>query len=483
MSNGFYRQCPAKYLQHTIQPGDTLYKIAEKYGTSVAGLLSANPGVDPYYLKIGRLICVPVVCPAGYVEYIVKRGDTLYAVAGRHSTTVQAILTANPQVKNPDAIGEGQRLCIPAGIDPVRQLLNGMTLKEKIGQMVMAGVESYAVDEHVRTLINEYNVGGFILFGYNVQSSGQLLALINYLKITNSKRKAPIFVAVDEEGGRVSRMPKNIKDLPSSGAIGAVNNGELSYRVGRVIAEEIKAFGFNMDFAPVLDINSNPDNPVIGDRSFGSNAEVVSKLGVQTMKGIQSGGIISVVKHFPGHGDTSVDSHLGLPQVNHDLNRLKGFELVPFNAAIKNNADGVMIAHILLSKIDPQNPASMSRTIITDLLRGQMKFSGVVFTDDMTMGAIVKNYDIGAAAIKAVNAGADVVLVCRGYRDETAVLDALRNAAAAGAIPVGRIDESVYRILKLKRKYNLADSRKAQLDVNRINSEISKVLDMYNAYR
>lgn len=377
----------------------------------------------------------------------------------------------------------GQTICIPAGTDPIRQKLKEMSLREKIGQMVMVGLEGYAVDDKARSLINEYKVGGFVLFGYNVQSSGQLLALINYLKITNSRGKAPLFIAVDEEGGRVSRMPPNIRDIPSSGAIGKVNSRELSYQVGRTIAEEIKAFGFNMDFAPVLDINSNPDNPVIGDRAFGSNAEVVSRLGVQTMKGLQTAGVISVVKHFPGHGDTSVDSHLGLPIVNHDLNRLRGFELVPFNAAVKNNADAVMIAHILLSKVDPQNPASMSKTIITDILRNQMKFNGVVFTDDMTMGAIVKNYDIGAAAVKAVNAGADIVLVCRGYRDETAVLEALKNAAVGGAIPAGRIDESVYRILKLKGQYGLTDSRKNQVGVNWINNEIDKLLKMYNEYK
>lgn len=392
------------------------------------------------------------------------------------------MLSANPGL-DPYNLKIGQVLCIPTETDPIRQKLNGMSLKEKIGQMVMVGLEGYAVDANARSLINEYKVGGVVLFGYNVQSSGQLLSLINYLKITNSKAKAPLFMAVDEEGGRVSRMPKNIRDIPSSGAIGSVNNSELSFQVGRVIAEEIKAFGFNLDFAPVLDINSNPNNPVIGDRAFGSNAEVVSKLGVKTMKGLQASGIISVVKHFPGHGDTSVDSHLGLPYVDHDLNRLRGFELVPFNAAIKNNADAVMIAHILLGRVDPQNPASMSKTIITDILRNQMKFNGVVFTDDMTMGAIVKNYDISTAAVKAVNAGADIILVCRGYKDETAVLKALENAAAGGTIPSRRIDESVYRILKLKGQYGLTDSRKSHVDVNWINNEIDKVLKIYNWYK
>ncbi len=466
--------------QYIVQPGDTLYKIAQRQGVSIQQIISANPGIAPDYLKIGQLICIPVTCPAGYGVYTVRSGDTLSAIAARYATTVQSLIAANSHIRNADTISVGQKLCVPAPVDPVTEQVNSMTLKEKIGQMVMAGLEGHAVDENTRALINDYYVGGFVLFGYNVQNPGQLLALINYLKLTNSRRKAPLFVGVDEEGGRVSRMPEELKDLPSSKAIGQKNNSELSYRIGRVIAEEIKAFGFNMDFAPVLDINSNPNNPVIGDRSLGSGAEIVSKLGVQTMKGIQAGGVISVVKHFPGHGDTSVDSHLGLPVVNHSLNRLKGFELVPFNAAIKNQADAVMIAHILMTGIDPQNPSSMSKTVITDILRKQMGFNGVVVTDDMTMGAIVKNYEIGAAAVKAVNAGADLVLVCRGYKDQRSVLNALRNAAESGVIPIGRINESVYRILRLKKKYNLTDSKISSVDVSKLNNAISEVLESFN---
>ena len=216
-------------------------------------------------------------------------------------------------------------------IDPLEEQVKNMTLEEKIGQMVIIGLDGYTMDDNTRTMIEDNRVGGFILFGENVKSSDQLLALVNSLKSTNSKNKIPLFISVDQEGGRVNRMPKEIKNLPASKTIGEVNNGEFSYEIGSILGEEIKAFGFNMDFAPVLDINSNPKNSVIGDRSFGTNAEVVSKLGIQTMKGIQAGGVIPVVKHFPGHGDTSVDSHIGLPSVENDMTRLKSFELVPFD--------------------------------------------------------------------------------------------------------------------------------------------------------
>ena len=234
-----------------------------------------------------------------------------------------------------------------------------------------------------------------------------------------------------------------------------------------------------MDFAPVLDINSNPSNPVIGNRSFGSNVNIVTKLGIQTMKGIRSQNIIPVVKHFPGHGDTSVDSHLGLPSVNNDLKRLKNFELVPFAEAIKNNADAVMIAHILLPKIDSENPSSLSKIIITNILRKDLNFNGVIITDDMTMGAIIKNYNISEAAVKSVKAGTDIVLVCHGYDNEVAVIGALKNAVLKGDISKQCIDQSVYRILSLKKKYKLKDEIVNSVDLVEINNKIYNLLKKY----
>lgn len=360
--------------------------------------------------------------------------------------------------------------------DPIKEQIKGMTLDEKIGQMVIVGVDGYNMNENAKKMIDNYHVGGFILLKANVDSTSQALGLINSLKSRNSKNKVPLFMSVDEEGGSITRMPDEFQKFPTNMAIGKINNMEFSYKVGNVIAQEIRSFGFNLDFAPVLDINSNPKNPVIGDRSFGTESGVVSSLGVQTMKGIQAGKIISVVKHFPGHGDTSVDSHVGLPTVNNDLNRLKSFELIPFADAINNNADGVMVAHILLPKIDSKNPASMSSTIVTGILRDYLKFTGVVFTDDMTMGAIVKNYNIGDAAVKSINAGVDVLLVCHEYANEVSIINALKKAAEDGTISESRIDESLYRILSLKQKYDLSDNTIKSVDVSYINGQINEVL-------
>jgi beta-N-acetylhexosaminidase len=231
-----------------------------------------------------------------------------------------------------------------------------------------------------------------------------------------------------------------------------------------------------MDFATVLDINSNPTNPVIGDRSFESDVAVVNNLGIKTMKGMIDSNIIPVVKHFPGHGDTSVDSHVGLPVVNKDLTQLNIFELMPFKEAIKNNVDAIMVSHILLNKLDVNFPASMSKIIINDILRQDLEFQGVVITDDMTMGAIIKNYDIGEASIKSINAGSDLVLVCHGFDNELKVINSLKAAVQNKIITEERLDESVFRILKLKEKYNINDATIGSPNIDEINNKIKDLL-------
>lgn len=359
--------------------------------------------------------------------------------------------------------------------DKIKDRLNDMTLDEKIGQLLIVGFDGYEVNENIENLIKENHVGGVILFGNNIKSADQTIKLTNSLKSINSNNKIPLFISVDEEGGKVSRMPNEFRKIPSSGYIGKKNNENLSYNVGKVISKELKYLGFNMNFAPVLDVNSNPQNPVIGDRSFGNSTDLVTKLGIKTMEGLKNGNIIPVVKHFPGHGDTSVDSHVGLPLVNHDMKRLKEFELIPFKEAINNNADVVMVSHILLPKIDTEFPATMSKTIMNDILRNDLKFDGVIITDDMTMGAITNNYDISDACIKSINAGSDIVLVCHEYDNEIKVINSIKEAVKNKTITEERINESVYKILKLKEKYKVNNNAIDNIDVDKINSEIKSI--------
>ena len=363
----------------------------------------------------------------------------------------------------------------------IRRQIAGMSLDEKIGQLFIVGFDGYKTDEKVRSMIQNNHVGGIILFRGNIKNAGQLLDMTNTLKSANSENRVPLFISVDEEGGRISRLPAELHKLPSNQSIGEVGSTAFSYEIGGILSEELRTFGFNLDFAPVLDIHSNPRNTVIGDRSFGNNAEIVTKLGIQTLKGIRDGGIIPVVKHFPGHGDTEVDSHVGLPSVSHELDRLKSLELVPFQEAVSQQADAVMVAHILLDRVDSENPASMSKRIITGLLRDEMGFDGVVMTDDMTMGAILQNYDIGEAAVKAILAGSDVILVCHGYDRQSAAIEAVRSAVGSGLIPADRIDGSVYRILKLKNKYGLTDAVDStkQINMEKLNRRIDTAINRY----
>ena len=360
--------------------------------------------------------------------------------------------------------------------DPLRQRIQAMTTEEKIGQLVIAGIDGTALDENGMALIGQYRVGGVILYGSNIIDPAQLTSLLNSLKTANKGSVAPLLLCVDQEGGRIDRMPPALHRLPTAQAVGGLGKEELAFHMYKAIAGEIRAFGFNLDFAPVLDVNSNPDNPVIGNRSFGATADTVGKMGIQAMKGLMSGGVIPVIKHFPGHGDTAVDSHIGLPVMNHSLDSLRRRELIPFAYAISEGAEAVLMAHILLPEIDRDNPSSFSRTIITGVLRGELGFDGVVITDDMTMGAIVQNYDIAESAVKAILAGSDIVLVAHDFELETKVINGLRQAAAAGVLTSERIDESVCRILKLKERYLLSDEQVAAADVDAINRNIEKAV-------
>jgi beta-N-acetylhexosaminidase len=367
----------------------------------------------------------------------------------------------------------------PEQPDPQTILANKiaeMSLDEKIGQMILAGISGTTIDPTTKNLLTKYKVGGIIFYKDNLVNPTQAVQLVNQIKSENDQH-VPLLLGVDQEGGRVTRLPGNLINFPTNKEIGAIDNPEFSYQVGAMLGKELKGFGFNLDFAPVLDINSNPGNPVIGDRSFGNNPEIVSKLGIQTLKGIQSEKIITSIKHFPGHGDTSVDSHLELPIVNKSLEQLKELELIPFEQAIQSGADVVMVAHILLPKLDADYPSSMSKNIITGILRNQLDFNGVVITDDMTMMAIIDHYSIGRAAVESVKAGSDIVLVGHEYNKVVETISSLKAAVQKGEISEQRINESVSRILTLKEKYEVNNAKVNPVNIKELNQSIRKLLD------
>ena len=333
----------------------------------------------------------------------------------------------------------------------IEDFVNKMTLDEKIGQMIVAGFNGTDVNEELINLVNTNKVGGVILFKRNIETSEQLKKLNN--NIDGLNKEIPLFISVDEEGGRVNRLPSDMENFPSAREVGLKIDKDYAYNNGKSIGESLKVTGFNMNYAPVLDIFSNPKNTVIGDRAFGSDVETVSTMGIATMKGIEEEGIISVIKHFPGHGDTSVDSHYGLPIVYKTLEELEIFELIPFKKAIKEGCKAIMVSHILLDKIDKQNPSSMSETVVTDILREQLGFDGVVITDDMEMGAITENFTVEDACVQSIIAGCDIVLIGSGNESIYNTIQAIKDSILNGKITEERINESVVRIIKLKNEY------------------------------
>lgn len=355
-------------------------------------------------------------------------------------------------------------------------MLSEMSLDEKIGQLVIAGIDGTGINESSKRLIEQYKIGGIIFYANNVDTPDQTVQFVNNLKAANQGNPLPLFISIDQEGGRVARLPKQVKQIPTAAKIGKTKNPDYAFTIGQALGKQVTQFGFNMDFAPVLDVNSNPNNPVIGDRSYSANPNVVSQLAIQTMKGIEKQHVIPVVKHFPGHGDTSVDSHLELPKVNKTLQQLEQLELIPFKRAIEADADVIMVGHILLPQLDETYPASMSEAIITDLLRKQLGYKGVIMTDDMTMKAITNHYGQSQAAVHSIKAGSDVVLIAHDPAKTSAAIDALKAAVASNEITEQRIDESVLRIIQLKRKYQLEDKSTKHVDIEQLNEKIETLL-------
>lgn len=341
--------------------------------------------------------------------------------------------------------------CNKSRHEAIKEAIKEMTLQEKIGQMLLVGFNGTSVNDELNRLIEDEKVGGLILFKGNIETSLQLKSLVEDIKKLDAS--VPLFISIDEEGGRISRLPDDINKFPSASEIGSKDDEEYSYENGIKMGKLLSSYGINMDFAPVLDIYSNTKNTVIGDRAFGNNEEIVSTMGIAMMKGLQDENIIACVKHFPGHGDTEVDSHVGLPIVYKTLEELEKFEFIPFKKAIESNCDVVMVSHIVLNEIDSKNPSSLSKTVISGLLRENLGFDKVVITDDMNMSAITNTISVEKASIESIKAGSDIILIGGGLETITSVIREIESAIKNGDLSEDRIDENVYRILELKSKY------------------------------
>jgi beta-N-acetylhexosaminidase len=340
----------------------------------------------------------------------------------------------------------------------VETLLEDMTLVEKAGQLFMVGIEGTQLDQDTALFLKENKIGGVILFGRNIESPGQVGRLTEKLQgLKAGPAGVGMLIATDQEGGRVNRLPGDEGRFPSAEALARDNNTDTVKDAAEKMAVQLKGMGINLNFAPVLDINSNPDNPVIGDRAFGSDPQTVSRMGMAFIQGTLDGGVVPAAKHFPGHGDTLVDSHTDLPVVSYSPKRLEGFELVPFSKAVKNGVPAIMSAHILIREIDSEYPATLSPAVINGILREKMGFDGVVVSDDLDMGAITGLYSHGEAAVRAINSGIDILLIGHGREGMAEALEAVQAAAKSGDIAPDTIDRAVMRILTLKEKFGLVD--------------------------
>ena len=331
-----------------------------------------------------------------------------------------------------------------------------MSDKELIGQLVMIGFTgTNDMDEDSIKLMQEYSVGSVLLFGWNTETFSQTEALIENLN-THNPSDIPVLVGIDLEGGSVVRFKGQWSPvLLSAQVLGEKNDPQLVHDQYQRIGEQLKSIGIDIDFAPVLDIAHNPSETFLGTdkRMFGSDPDIVAPLVSQAVLGLHDSGCAALGKHFPGHGDTADDSHQTLPVINATLEEMQSYALVPFQAAIDSGLDAMLVAHLSYPNVDDQYVTSVSPTVITGLLREQMGFSGVVFSDDMRMQGLRDHYSVGEGAVLHILAGGDVVLIGKYYDLQKEVLDSLIQAVENGVITRERLEESVYRILTMKMKY------------------------------
>ncbi len=315
-----------------------------------------------------------------------------------------------------------------------------MDLEQQVDQLLMFGLSGKTIPR----------AGSVILFAKDIKTLPQLRKLT---KRIHQSTEIPPLISIDQEGGRVNRITTGVTVLPSLAVLGKINSAEAAYHCGRILAEELRSLGIDFDLAPVVDVNTEDKNPIIGERSFGDDSRRVAELGKSMISGLQSHGLLACAKHFPGHGAAKSDSHQYLPLIEVSGRKWEKIHLPPFRQAVKAGVQAVMVGHLLCPALDKKYPASLSRKIVTGILKERWGYRGLIVTDDLAMGAITKHYRIGEAAVLSVSAGADMIIVGKGLRNQQAVRAALLKAFKSGRLSQKRLAESVSKILKLKKKH------------------------------
>lgn len=331
-------------------------------------------------------------------------------------------------------------------------MMSPSALRRQVGQLIIAGFNGHQIPPELHSLAREFGLGGVILFARNIVEPEQVAEVAHdAARLVHDVRP---WVSVDQEGGRVARLKAPFTEWPPMATLGRRGDVNLAERFARALAAELKAVGITLDYAPVLDIHTNPKNPVIGDRALAETAADVARLGAAIIGALQAAGIAACGKHFPGHGDTSTDSHVELPLVEHPPDRLRRVEFVPFEAAIGAGVATIMTAHVLVPSLDQMRPASLSRLIVTGLLRQELHYDGVILSDDLEMKAIASGYTVPEAAVMAIEAGCDGALICSGDHDtQAAALEALVHAVEDDRLPIARVEDALARQRRAKERF------------------------------
>lgn len=327
-------------------------------------------------------------------------------------------------------------------------------MREKIGPSLIVGIKGPALTAEETEFLVRENIGGVILFKRNYESPQQLHELCRELQSLTPRMpdRAPLFISADQEGGRVARFRAPFTEWPPMAAVGKIDSPTVAFKVGQSIGAELRAIGVNMNFAPSVDVFTNPKNTVIGDRSLSSDPEVVAKLGSALVRGLMKAEVIPVAKHFPGHGHTLIDSHEELPIENKTMEELDACEWEPFRKAFRARLDIVMSAHIKFPKIDPDWPATLSVIFMQKILREHLRWRGLIITDDLDMKALTKHHSVGEIAVRALQVGANILLYCNEPTSPPAAIEAIEKAVRDKALPLQTLLDNQSRVQKLKRE-------------------------------
>ena len=354
--------------------------------------------------------------------------------------------------------------------------IDELTIQEKIGQMMIVGIDNNYITKRTKRLIKDYKIGGVILYRKNFNTYDELIRLIQELKKLNSSNRIPLFISIDQEGGRVNRLPKEILNLPAAYKLAKTKDINLIKESAELTGKILRFSGINMNFSPVLDIKRFEDSHAIGDRSYGTTKEDVIEYGIPVMEELKKQGIISVVKHFPGHGTTKKDSHFLLPTIDVPMNKLEKEDMEVFGKAIKHGVDAILVGHLKVKKETGIYPASLSRKFIINKLRKKYRYKGLIISDDLKMKAVKIFYGPFLAIRKAFEAGNDIIIFRFNKLEEKIAIKKILKLVKKNKIKEFRINRSVKRILEIKQKYNISDNEEIKkVDIEEVNKKINEI--------